>query len=355
MAPASKRRIALLRGINVGGHRRIGMADLRELLARHGYEDVRTHLQSGNVVLTSSLSATAGKEARARARGRARIPSRGDRPHAGRARPGHRPRSPCHVAKDPSRYLVTFLRTKPAAKLVRERRDVDVAPEQVAVSGREVYSWHPAGLLSSPLAKLLQRPASAARGRTATGARDGAARARRRGLCVSWSWEVAERDHEIQDPTSAEKIRLLGAYLRLDESSRVVDLACGKAGPAIVLARCSAAGSRASSSYRSSPTRPAPESRHGLGGLVVDRDRRPAALPARARHLGRCALSRCELRLGQHRDAATSLAPVVRSGGFVAIGEPFWHEGSRSRRRRLRRSPRDRRALPSPAASLSQA
>jgi uncharacterized protein (DUF1697 family) len=57
MASASKRRVALLRGINVGSHRRIGMADLRELLARQGYEDVRTHLQSGNVVLTSSLSA----------------------------------------------------------------------------------------------------------------------------------------------------------------------------------------------------------------------------------------------------------------------------------------------------------
>ena len=57
MASASQRRIVLLRGINVGSHRRIGMADLRELLAGHGYEDVRTHLQSGNVVLTSSLQA----------------------------------------------------------------------------------------------------------------------------------------------------------------------------------------------------------------------------------------------------------------------------------------------------------
>src|SRR4029453_18963463 len=65
---------------------------------------------------------------------------------------------------------------------------------------------------------------------------DEAARARRRGIGVSWSWEVAERDHQIQDPTSAEKIRLLGEYLRLDASSRVLDLACGKAGPAIVLA-----------------------------------------------------------------------------------------------------------------------
>ena len=52
---------------------------------------------------------------------------------------------------------------------------------------------------------------------------------------MTWSWEVAERDHQIQDPTSAEKVRLLGEYLRLGASSRVLDLACGKAGPAIVL------------------------------------------------------------------------------------------------------------------------
>ena len=32
------------------------MADLRTLLERRGYEDVRTHLQSGNVVLSSPLS-----------------------------------------------------------------------------------------------------------------------------------------------------------------------------------------------------------------------------------------------------------------------------------------------------------
>ena len=54
---------------------------------------------------------------------------------------------------------------------------------------------------------------------------------------MPWRWEVAERDHEIQNPTSPAKIRLLGDYLRLSPESRVLDLACGKAGPAIVLAK----------------------------------------------------------------------------------------------------------------------
>ncbi|MFJ3586730.1 DUF1697 domain-containing protein [Streptomyces sp. NPDC090127] len=44
---------ALLRGINVGGHRKVPMADLRSLLEELGHRDVRTYLQSGNAVFTT--------------------------------------------------------------------------------------------------------------------------------------------------------------------------------------------------------------------------------------------------------------------------------------------------------------
>ncbi|MFJ4774227.1 DUF1697 domain-containing protein [Streptomyces uncialis] len=44
---------ALLRGINVGGHRKVPMADLRQLLEDLGYENVRTYLQSGNAVFST--------------------------------------------------------------------------------------------------------------------------------------------------------------------------------------------------------------------------------------------------------------------------------------------------------------
>ena len=53
---------------------------------------------------------------------------------------------------------------------------------------------------------------------------------------MSWPWEVVERDHELQNPTSAEKIRLVGNYMRLDDRTRVLDVACGKGGPARILA-----------------------------------------------------------------------------------------------------------------------
>ena len=42
--------IALLRGINVAGKKKILMAELRELLSQNKFENVQTYIQSGNVV-----------------------------------------------------------------------------------------------------------------------------------------------------------------------------------------------------------------------------------------------------------------------------------------------------------------
>lgn len=46
--------IALLRGINVGGHNRIPMAELRTLCGELGWQDVATYIQSGNIVFASN-------------------------------------------------------------------------------------------------------------------------------------------------------------------------------------------------------------------------------------------------------------------------------------------------------------
>jgi uncharacterized protein (DUF1697 family) len=46
--------IVLLKGINVGGHKKVPMAELRELLASAGFENVKTYIQSGNIILQSS-------------------------------------------------------------------------------------------------------------------------------------------------------------------------------------------------------------------------------------------------------------------------------------------------------------
>ena len=46
--------IALLKGINVGGHKKVPMAELRDLLSKSGFQNVQTYIQSGNVVFQSS-------------------------------------------------------------------------------------------------------------------------------------------------------------------------------------------------------------------------------------------------------------------------------------------------------------
>lgn len=47
------KKIAILRGINVGGKRKIPMADLRSLCENLGWKDVKTYIQSGNIIFTS--------------------------------------------------------------------------------------------------------------------------------------------------------------------------------------------------------------------------------------------------------------------------------------------------------------
>lgn len=49
--------MVLLRGINVGGHKKVPMADLRELAEQLGLENVQTYIASGNLLCRSSLSA----------------------------------------------------------------------------------------------------------------------------------------------------------------------------------------------------------------------------------------------------------------------------------------------------------
>jgi uncharacterized protein (DUF1697 family) len=51
--------VALLRGINLGGHKKVPMAELREVVASLGHADVATYIQSGNVVFSTEQTDTA--------------------------------------------------------------------------------------------------------------------------------------------------------------------------------------------------------------------------------------------------------------------------------------------------------
>ncbi len=153
---AQTRQIALLRGINLAKNRRVSMADLREVVNGLGYEDVRTLLQSGNVVLTAKESPNSvarkleqeiervlGMDVKVVVRTRDELAKAIEADPFGDA------------VDKPSWYQVTFLAAKPAAKVVRDLEGEDFAPEQVAVRGREIYAWHPSGMNKSRLAKVL--------------------------------------------------------------------------------------------------------------------------------------------------------------------------------------------------------
>ena len=132
------------------------MADLRALCEDLGYEDVRTYVQSGNVVLTAAEPAKAvERDLKAEIAVRLGV----DTDVVARTRDELADvveRNPLPDAADePKRFQVSFLSGKPDAAFVRELETQDFAPEQFVVSGREIYAWHPEGLQRSKLARAL--------------------------------------------------------------------------------------------------------------------------------------------------------------------------------------------------------
>jgi uncharacterized protein (DUF1697 family) len=149
--------IALLRGINLGPNRRVAMADLRTALEALGCADVRTHLQSGNVVLTSDRSAKelAAAIERAVEEGcgvpnvAVVVRSRDELADvvAGNPLPD--------ATAQPKRFQVSFCSGEPTAAVRRGIEALAEPPEQVAFRRREIYAYHPDGIQRSALAKAL--------------------------------------------------------------------------------------------------------------------------------------------------------------------------------------------------------
>jgi SAM-dependent methyltransferase len=137
---------------------------------------------------------------------------------------------------------------------------------------------------------------------------------------------VAERDHELQNPISEDKLRLLGERLRLGPRARVLDIASGRGGPAVLLAcefGCTIEGIEIAPAFHAVAVERAAAA--GLGERVSFR-------------LGDAS----EAELGEGWDVAMclgasfvwgslagtldALEPVVRPGGHVVVGEPFWRK-----------------------------
>jgi uncharacterized protein (DUF1697 family) len=149
--PRVTRYVVLLRGINLGRTRKVGMAELRETLSARGHEGVRTHLRSGNVVLDSAMDEGAlvrdVEEAVGERFGFA-VPTV---VRTGAEITDLVAADPLGaVATDPARYLVTFLPRRPDPERVAALPPADSGEYRVA--GRELFLWLPDGIANTPLA-----------------------------------------------------------------------------------------------------------------------------------------------------------------------------------------------------------
>jgi len=136
---------------------------------------------------------------------------------------------------------------------------------------------------------------------------------------------VAERDHELQNPTSEEKLLLLGRRIRLGLESRVLDVASGRGGPAILLARefgCTIEGIEIAPEFHAAAVE-----RAASAGLAERASFRLADAAREELADGAYDAALClgaSFVYGGLAATLDALEPAVRPGGHVVVGEPYW-------------------------------
>jgi uncharacterized protein (DUF1697 family) len=140
--------IALLRGVNLAGNKMVAMADLRTCLSTMGFEDVRTVLQSGNMVFRANTRGGAAFEQRLEKA----IEKAVGFPADVHVRTAAEWRGviaanpfPAEAKRDPSRLLVMFLREAPAKARLQALQSAISGPERFRADGRHIYLFYPDG------------------------------------------------------------------------------------------------------------------------------------------------------------------------------------------------------------------
>jgi len=151
--------IALLRGINVGRAKRIAMADLRNLVAGLGHTEVRTVLNSGNVIFKADRANTNTlakqiQEAIATQLGvSAQVLVLTDTDLAAIIR-----ENPLkETISDPSKFLVAFVSDLGVLERVQPMTRESWAPDQLAIGSKAIYLWCASGVLESKLPQVFSR------------------------------------------------------------------------------------------------------------------------------------------------------------------------------------------------------
>ncbi|MGH9731305.1 MAG: DUF1697 domain-containing protein, partial [Candidatus Acidiferrales bacterium] len=141
--------ISMLRGVNVGGHNMIKMEELRKVYESLKLRDCQTYVQSGNVVFRTDERDLAALRERIEKKIEMRFGFRPDvivrtagelrdviarNPFAGRR------------GVEPGKLLVTFLASEPSKEARAKELAMKFEPEELRLSGRELYIYFPMGM-----------------------------------------------------------------------------------------------------------------------------------------------------------------------------------------------------------------
>jgi uncharacterized protein (DUF1697 family) len=147
--------VVLLRGINVGPSARVSMGELRDLVIGLGFQDVKTLLQSGNVVLRSKQKPDVDQLEGAIASGtgvKSRVVVLGAESFRTIVQSNPLLPSPRQDGgDDPSKLVITFLQGDIVPTEIDRPSDLELEPERLVITSRAVYQWCPDGILKSRL------------------------------------------------------------------------------------------------------------------------------------------------------------------------------------------------------------
>lgn len=150
--------IALLRGINVGGHKLVAMADLRNLLTQLGFADVRSLLQSGNLVFRGGSRRGSRLERLLETEVERRLGLQSDffvRTAEEWSEVVARNPFREEARRDPGHLVVMLLKAPPEAPSMKALQAAIQGPEVVRASGNYIYIVYPDGIGRSRLTNAL--------------------------------------------------------------------------------------------------------------------------------------------------------------------------------------------------------
>jgi len=146
----------MLRGINVGGHKRMKMEKLRASCEALGFEQVKTFIQSGNVIFEAQKVSPGALSKKVEERILSDFGFSVDVISRTREELAKIIRNNPLLKEqsiDPSKFHVVFLSDAPAPAAVKKLESLTLAPDRVRFGNKEIYFYFPNGVSGSSLWK----------------------------------------------------------------------------------------------------------------------------------------------------------------------------------------------------------